>query len=326
VGDPTRTKRALINLIGNAIKYTEHGSITFTCMLERIDEQQCQLTANIVDTGIGIAEDKIESIFKKFIQADNSITRKYGGSGLGLTITSELLQLMRGTISVKSSLGKGSAFTVKIPYALGKQEDIISLTKNEPTSSQIGTLKPDKVRILAAEDHFLNQALLKKLLPAMGLINFTITDDGRAVLDAYKTGNYDLILMDCHLPYISGYDATIAIRENEKTTGAHIPIIAMTANAMIGEETRCLKTGMDAYITKPLDRNALRIILNKWIDLSNTHHKSTKISQLSNYSTILDLSVITPYTNGNFEEEQEFATALEQIEKIALLRLREMLR
>jgi CheY-like chemotaxis protein/HPt (histidine-containing phosphotransfer) domain-containing protein len=256
-----------------------------------------------VDTGIGIAEDSLDKIFDKFVQADASTTRKYGGSGLGLAITRQLLELMGGSITAESELGEGSIFTIQIPMMLA--EDTLFEDFDQHIGIRLqGSLPSAEARVLVAEDHELNQLYLRRFLPSIGITHFTVVDNGRAAVDAAMTGEFDIILMDCHMPVLNGYDATQAIRMQEQSSFNHIPIIAMTANALIGEREKCLRAGMDEYLSKPINKNQFIAVLSQWLIFDDTHHgPSVEISDIP----VLDLTNIRTFTEGDNALEREFA-------------------
>lgn len=264
--DEVRISRIFTNLLGNAIKYTEQGSVKFEVQIEEEDRHHI-LRASIIDTGIGIPQDKIDTIFEKFSQADNSITRKYGGTGLGLAISKELVELMNGEIGVDSRVGVGSKFWIEIPVMVASQEALGIKTRPLRIKSfaSEGRIPIDKARILVAEDHPLNRVFMQTLFSEMGFLEVAIADNGLQVIDKVRAGDIDLVLMDCQMPEMNGFEATKKIREHEAIEGGHIPIIAMTARAMVGDRELCLDAGMDDYISKPVDLDSLRKILSRWI-------------------------------------------------------------
>ncbi|MDP2204740.1 MAG: ATP-binding protein [Alphaproteobacteria bacterium] len=264
VGDPLRLSRILMNLMSNAIKYTETGRVELFATPQALADGRVEIRFEVKDTGIGIPADKLEKVFDKFVQADTSTTRRYGGTGLGLAITRELVELMGGTIGVESNLGEGSMFWFSIPFNVATE--IATLRSRKARSPQsLGSLPAAQARILIAEDHPMNQILISRVMDSFGIGSFDIVDTGLQVLEKTAEGTWDIVLMDCHMPEMSGYDATRHIRARELETGAHMPIIAMTANAMAGEKEKCLRFGMDDYISKPLDIEELRDILGQWI-------------------------------------------------------------
>ncbi|MCI5060680.1 MAG: ATP-binding protein [Alphaproteobacteria bacterium] len=270
-GDPVRMSRIIMNLVGNAVKYTEQGSIDIIIAFTKKEQNSIELECSVIDTGIGIPEDRLDAIFQKFTQADETITRQFGGTGLGLTITKDLVEMMGGEIGVTSKEGHGSTFWVKIPFEITQSVDNESEPKLEEIPSFEKTsqgIPADQGKILIAEDHELNQIFIKKILNRLGFKNYDIEENGILAVDAFKKGSYDLILMDCHMPEMSGYEATDAIRDLEKKSGAHIPIVALTADAMPGTREKCLKAGMDDYLDKPIDSDKLKVILSRWFILS----------------------------------------------------------
>lgn len=272
VGDPLRLGRVMINLIGNAIKYTEQGSVSIEARLHaHEDDPNIKLLEfTVTDTGIGIAADKIDHIFEQFAQADSSITRRFGGTGLGLNIVKRLVEKMNGTIGVESTEGVGSSFWFTMPLMLAdgtpeaRKQSFHKRSLDRLPDAQRTAV--EKLRILIAEDHVLNQQYMHYMLRRMGVGHYDMVENGRLAINALATGGYDLVLMDCHMPELSGYEATEEIREYERKTGKHIPIIAMTADAMVGTREHCLQAGMDEYITKPINPDELQYIMSRWVD------------------------------------------------------------
>jgi PAS domain S-box-containing protein len=258
IGDPGRIRQIFVNLIGNAFKFTEKGKIEIRA--ERLDSenQQVLVRFSVLDTGIGIPEDKISSLFKSFQQIDNSTTRKYGGTGLGLAIVKNLTEMMGGNIQVESKLGIGSRFSFILP--LLKSENNVAKIKPD---SEVDFQGKD-IHILLAEDNKVNQVLMAKILEKKK-IRVDIAENGQAALCKLEEKNYDLILMDVQMPVMDGYETTLAIRRNEAVSGKHMPIIALTANATEEDKKKCLETGMDDYLTKPVKSEKLFGCLYKYI-------------------------------------------------------------
>lgn len=319
VGDPTRFIRVVTNLVGNAIKYTEKGKVDVHLSLTQVENNIVHLYMNIVDTGIGIAENKLNKIFEKFVQADSSTTRKYGGSGLGLAITKQLIEMMGGQINVTSIVDKGSVFSVFLPFEKAQEGSFVS--GEDSDYMMCGILSPAHVRILVAEDHALNQIYIKKLLPSIGIEQFTIVENGQLAVEAITNGSYDIVLMDCHMPMLNGYDATRTIRAAENETDRHIAIIAMTANALIGERQKCLECGMDEFITKPVDRKLLIKTLSQWIKFSPLAKEEVGTQNAPTFP-MLDLSNIRSLSDNDRAIEQEFAQVFydQAIQHITALR------
>ena len=245
-GDQLRTRQILLNLLGNAIKFTEQGLITIAAEPVSRSGNQMTICLAVSDTGIGMTPETMEGIFAPFTQADSSTTRKYGGSGLGLAICRRLAELMGGRIWVESQAGVGSTFFVELPFLVSEQ--VASARAILPTS--IATLRP--LSILLAEDNPVNAQFITKVLERQGH-RVTLADHGRQVLELLAAQPFDCILMDVQMPVMGGDQATLIIREQERQQGGHIPIIALTAHAMDDERQRLLQQGFDAHVAKPVD-------------------------------------------------------------------------
>ncbi len=315
LGDPLRVGRIIMNLLSNAIKYTEAGHIEIRAYVKKLDETYVELHCEITDTGIGIPANKLQTVFDKFVQADTSTTRKYGGTGLGLAITRELVLMMGGTIDVASEVGHGSTFWFSIPFEVTDK-----LHEEHPIGQEktmCGIVFSQKARVLVAEDHPMNQLLIKRLLNNFGIGFFEIVNNGSDALKAYQErGPWTAIFMDCHMPEMNGYDATAEIRKIEKSTNAHVPIVAMTANAMVGDKEKCLHAGMDEYISKPINIEELKEVLSQWI----TFYTGSSIDKLgepmSNDTPPVDLTMLRTLTGGDSEIEKELMkTFVEQSDK-----------
>lgn len=272
MGDPLRVERILTNLIGNALKYTLKGKVDINIYCEPQAHDEVIIWCDVVDTGIGIHKDKLPLIFDKFTQADEAITRKFGGTGLGLYITKRLANLMGGSITVRSELGKGSCFTLHVPFRIAQNLEPVTIKekRDEPLPAlPEGRYPIECIKALVAEDHEMNIIFIKKLLKTLNLNNYDIAKNGAEALAMFQSGTYDLVLMDCHMPELSGYECTTEIRklENSRKTGAHVPIVAITADAMIGTREKCLAAGMDDYISKPIDKQKFKDILSRWFIL-----------------------------------------------------------
>lgn len=262
--DPQRVRQCLINLIGNAIKFTETGYVYVNVSLQS-DSDDVYLRFDVEDTGIGISQEKLPLIFDSFTQADSATTRKYGGTGLGLSITRQLVELLGGTLSVVSKEGCGSVFTMLIPAGIQWPNENEEVWNKYLLVDEIyETLKTEKGtimykgtttysgKVLVAEDNPSNQKLIAILLQRMGL-DVTLADDGIEAIKKCDSETFDIILMDMQMPNLNGYDATRQLRSQ----GVKTPIIAVTANAMTGDEQKCIDVGCDGYLSKPIDRNKL---------------------------------------------------------------------
>lgn len=259
VGDPVRLRQVLVNLVNNAIKFTHKGKVQISAKLDSLTSKDCVVKFEIMDQGIGIPQKNLETIFDVFTEAHNTTARRYGGTGLGLAICKKIVEMMRGAIWVESVEGQGSVFHFTIIF--GVQPGLIPHQEANQAygkTSDPGEV-PDEVRhlrILLVEDNTVNQRVAVKTLEKFGW-SVHVAGNGQQALDVLNTQTFDVILMDDQMPVLSGVETTQVIRREEKHTGHHIPIIAMTANAMAGDRERYLATGMDGYVSKPIDRNAL---------------------------------------------------------------------
>lgn len=248
IGDPTRLSQILINLVGNAIKFTEKGYVEIFVSQLNETESETILEFSVIDTGIGIASNKLRSIFESFNQASNETTRKYGGTGLGLTITKKLIDLQGGNLKVKSELSKGSEFSFSIQYKKGEDAGTVKIGKE---SDQLSPDFLQNVNILLAEDNDLNQLLATCIFENWNK-KIDIAENGKIALEKIKENDYDIVLMDIQMPEMDGRDVTRYIRKNFGDK-ANVPIIALTAHATLGEEKKCLDSGMNGYLSKPFN-------------------------------------------------------------------------
>ena len=250
-GDPLRVGQVLLNLIGNAIKFTEKGLVAVEVSVASAGEAGVVLEFAVRDTGMGIAAGKLQTVFEPFSQADGSMSRRFGGTGLGLTICSRLVRLMGGGIRVQSRLGEGSCFRFSVPLPVSKPAPAAPAQAGPPPEGATAPCSGGALRVLLAEDNLVNRQLVVRLLEKRGHRVDTAAN-GREACEAFHRRRYDVILMDVQMPEMTGIEATAAIREAERGTGRHIPIIAMTAHAMKGDRERFLASGMDGYISKPI--------------------------------------------------------------------------
>ena len=248
VGDMYRIRQVITNLIGNAIKFTSVGSVTFRIRVQALGSTSVLVRFEIEDTGIGIMEDYLPQIFEKFTQGGSSINSNFGGTGLGLTITKQLVETMRGRIGVESIYGNGSRFWCEIPLALATTSPSQHKKKLEEYDEKIRA-----ARVLVVDDHYTNLLFATKLLEKRLGIRADVASNGKDALQKIAKTNYDLVLMDCHMPGMNGFEATVIIRDQEKKTGKHLPIIALTADAMKAVKDHCLAVGMDDHLSKPID-------------------------------------------------------------------------
>jgi PAS domain S-box-containing protein len=284
LGDPVRLSQILINLINNSIKFTHQGKITIDISCTEPRDNITNVTFKVIDTGIGIDKDKVKSIFETFKQADESITRKFGGTGLGLTISKQLVELQGGKISVSSELNVGTTFTFVIPYAPGSNEDVIvseqdalSIKPRKAVRSLVG------MRVLLVEDNDINRMYAATILKKWHCI-LDEAENGQIALEKIRKQDYDLILMDIHMPILDGIEAARSIRTSFPKPKSEVPIIAFTANALKGDKDKYLSAGMNSYISKPFMPDELFNIMSKFYipeNHSNDIPKSHPITDLS---------------------------------------------
>ncbi|HYM07335.1 MAG TPA: ATP-binding protein [Terriglobales bacterium] len=254
-GDPVRLRQILMNLVGNAIKFTEQGEVTVQVEPHAGGEGEIWLHFRVADTGIGIPAAKQAAIFDAFIQADGSTARRYGGTGLGLTISRRLVEMMRGRIWMESEVGRGT--TIHFTACFGAGEAAPAPEDVEPAASPVPAIAGERaLAILLVEDNVVNQKLAVNLLAKQGH-RVTVAKNGHEALAASDQHRFDIVLMDVQMPEMDGFEATRAIRAREQGTAGHLPIIAITAHAMKGDCDRCLEAGMDGYISKPINTSAL---------------------------------------------------------------------
>lgn len=255
-GDPTRIRQILVNLIGNAIKFTESGTIRVHSTWQALDDQVLWFSCAVHDSGFGIAPERLEHMFDAFQQADTSISRRYGGTGLGLPIARTLAERMGGTLRAASQEGQGSIFTLEIPLPFSQQTVEVDSNSAHLTQSGHGQ------SVLLVEDNPVNQTVIEAMLRSLGYQVSLVGDGAQGVYHA-KRHSYAAILMDCRLPVMDGYEATRQIRCLPAC--ADVPIIALTANALQGDREACLDAGMNDYLAKPFKRADLQHILQRWI-------------------------------------------------------------
>jgi signal transduction histidine kinase/AmiR/NasT family two-component response regulator len=260
LGDPTRVRQVAYNFLSNALKFTKEGRVVLSARL--VDGG---LEISVLDTGIGIADDRLDGVFDPFVQADASVNRHFGGTGLGLGISRDLAKLMGGSIRVESELGKGSTFTafLQIPRLRDATETLRVVNDDEPVASQEIV---QSLRVLAAEDNLVNQLVLRTLMEQFG-ITLTVVENGKLAVEAWESQTWDIILMDMQMPVMGGVEASRLIREQERATGrAKTPIIAVTANAMTHHMSEYESAGINGVVSKPIKADALANVLIKVLD------------------------------------------------------------
>jgi signal transduction histidine kinase/CheY-like chemotaxis protein/HPt (histidine-containing phosphotransfer) domain-containing protein len=260
VGDDLRIRQVLVNLVSNAVKFSDEGKVTTTITLLSTDPQQCLVRFEVKDSGPGIAPAQQKKLFQSFTQVDGSVTRKHGGTGLGLSISRHLVELMNGRIGVESAVGKGSTFWFELPLLIAAERVPSSDTETAPAAEENFVSHLHNKIVLVAEDHPVNRLVATSELEEMGFV-VHVAANGEEACDLVKRNNYQIVFMDCQMPVMDGYTASRKIRE----TGNEVPIVAMTANALEGDRERCLEAGMNDYISKPFETGDLQRVVTRWI-------------------------------------------------------------
>ncbi|MEA2879827.1 MAG: hypothetical protein QOF14_5023 [Hyphomicrobiales bacterium] len=302
VGDPTRVRQVLFNLLGNAIKFTERGRITLHAGTEPLGHGATKVTIAVSDTGIGLSPDQRARLFQPFAQADSSTTRRFGGTGLGLSIVRRLAQLMKGDIAVESRQGAGSTFTVTLTLMAAPADSPLNTTlRTAPRAPRSASARRSKsgARILIADDHPVNREVLVRQLELLGIASDT-ANDGVEALEAWAAadGHYTAVLADIHMPRMDGHELTRQIRAAEAKRGAsatRTPIVAVTANAMKGEDERCLAAGMDAYLAKPVNMDQLRTTLERWMPIDDVARDASDSDDAPKPPSAIDRNVLSAW-------------------------------
>ncbi|TGE84116.1 hybrid sensor histidine kinase/response regulator [Pseudoalteromonas sp. KS88] len=260
LGDETRLKQVLINLTGNAVKFTERGSVALNVSVQLGNEGRVKLLFDVSDTGIGIDKENIDTLFEAFSQADTSITRRFGGTGLGLAITSKLLGIMQAPLQVESELGKGSRFYFELNTYLG--EELAAPVNTFKDKSLEQEIDFSHLHVLVVEDNKINQIVIEALLNELTITAITLAGDGKQAIEQCELYDYDLILMDMQMPVLDGPQATKEIRKIPNYYDT--PIIALTANVLAKDKQQCFDAGMNDFLAKPIDYECLKAMLLRW--------------------------------------------------------------
>ncbi|MBO9200810.1 MULTISPECIES: ATP-binding protein [Niastella] len=315
-GDPVRLTQIINNLLSNAIKFTERGSISLKITKKEIVSNTVILNIDISDTGIGIEPQKLKQIFGRFQQADDTITRQYGGTGLGLSIVKDLVDLLKGTISVESAPGTGTAFHLALPYIISTQQIPNNLGISEvPLANHVHP----NFHILITEDNEANQSLLSHIFKNWN-IQFDIANNGLEAIEKLKANEYNMVLMDIQMPVMDGYTAARKIRNELK---APIPIVAMTAHALPGEKEKCLSYGMNDYITKPVKQDQLRALINRFTSSVQpiVNGEAARSGVETNHYQYIQLGYLEDVSAGNKSYEKEVTQKFLQAVPVALQQL-----
>ena len=316
--DKMRLRQIVLNLVGNALKFTENGEVRISATVShRRSDAKAMLFIKVRDTGIGIRQDRLASIFEKFMQADDTTARRYGGTGLGLAISADLAKLMGGSLIVDSEIGQGSTFTLALPLKeCAASENTLTTDPNAHGDCDANT----RLRILIAEDNPVNQELTVSMVEKSGH-DCTLVHDGQQAVDAVLTADsdgrpFDLVLMDMQMPHMDGLSATQAIRK-AGLDAASLPIIAVTANAYADDIKRCIDAGMQAHLAKPLRLNALRAAISTWSSSSNETLRAAQVTVVSSASEPPEYEEETdPRIRAMFEERK--VAALNAIDAVLL--------
>jgi CheY-like chemotaxis protein len=288
-GDAVRLTQILVNLISNAIKFTQKGGISINITSQPPTDDAVRLRFSVKDSGIGILTDKLDDIFERFQQGETDTTRKYGGTGLGLSIVRNLVQLQGGQISVDSDPGKGTEFVFDIEYSLVPVGEAMSTSFSDKTEINAGAF-PD-ARVLVVEDNAMNQLLIKFTFQSWK-VNFELADNGSKAIEWLQRETFHLVLLDIQMPLMDGYATVQAIRKELKSD---IPVIAMTAHALAGEREKCLSYGMNDYISKPIHEKELFNLLKRYL----ADDRNSNIETLKNDLHYIDLNFLEDMVMGS---------------------------
>jgi signal transduction histidine kinase/HPt (histidine-containing phosphotransfer) domain-containing protein/ActR/RegA family two-component response regulator len=321
MADPLRLRQVLNNFVSNALKFTFEGSVALSASLVQRKEQTDFVAFTVTDTGIGISAENQKKLFQPFVQAESDTARRFGGTGLGLTICRRIADLMHGLIEMDSEIGRGTTMRLAAPLPIADPNAISSAEDAAPITAAMLTARPaapsaedaaaEGTLILVADDHSTNRMMIGSQLQLLGYACET-TVDGRQALERWRSGRFGLVLTDCHMPEMDGFELTAAIRSAEGNNGGrHTPIIACTANAMDGEAATCLAAGMDDYLPKPVELRALLSVLDQWLPLPGISRSSAappvplRVAATVNGSLPIDRARLAEMSGGDERMERE---------------------
>jgi len=319
LGDPVRLNQILMNLVSNALKFTYSGKISIHTQLLEENHDTCKIQFEVADTGIGIAPNKLAQIFESFKQADSSVTRRFGGTGLGLTISKQLTEMQGGQITVESEEGKGSVFRFCIVYEKGRPVDLVVKQSGQAPDMNSTMHKLKGKKVLLVEDNDINRIYAKNIITKQGC-QVDEAENGLIALQKIKKNHYDVVLMDMQMPMMGGIEASKSIRTQFEAPKSEVPIVALTANAIEGDKQKCLDAGMNAYISKPFEPNELYKILHEVLELAGTGameeaqtaiadmHPEAREPRQDKSSDKLDLSYIYDISDGDVSFMTEMVT------------------
>jgi CheY-like chemotaxis protein/two-component sensor histidine kinase len=296
IGDPTRVRQILFNLLGNALKFTQRGSVRVHARTAPLGDGRTQILLAVSDTGIGLDAGQLARLFRPFAQADSVTTRQYGGTGLGLSIVRRLAELMDGQASVESTPGVGSTFTVTLTLRAAPADSPLKTMLRPSRSNRASTpsVRSSGQRVLVVDDHPVNREVLVRQLELLGVAADTV-NDGVEALAAWASGGYAAVLVDVHMPRMDGHEFSRQVRkaESERVPGGpRTPIVAVTANVTKGEEERCIAIGMDAYLAKPVSIELLRVTLERWLSVDGGKREPEACDAQSNPVAAIDRAVL----------------------------------
>jgi CheY-like chemotaxis protein/nitrogen-specific signal transduction histidine kinase/HPt (histidine-containing phosphotransfer) domain-containing protein len=297
MGDPTRVRQILFNLLANAVKFTENGFVNVHAATTPLGDSATQVTLSVSDTGIGLTDEQRARLFKPFAQADSSTTRRFGGTGLGLSIVRRLAELMGGKVTVQSTAGRGSVFTVTLALKAAPADSPLQGLLRPLAKPAVKAPHSERMRVLVVDDHPVNREVLVRQLDLIGIASDS-ANDGIEALEAWAAGHYSAVLADIHMPRMDGYELARRIRaaEAKRDRGSpRTPIVAVTANAMKGEEERCIDAGMDAYLVKPVNIERLRATLERWVAVDRGGNGGDLASHGDAATDALDHSVLAAW-------------------------------